>query len=54
MYYTECTKAYAVEIIKEIANECSEPHKALRLIENFINNELKTGDLTEIMYEEEK
>lgn len=50
MYYNECTKAYAVEVIKEIANECSEPHRAMELIENFINNELKTGDLTEIMY----
>ncbi len=51
MYYNECIKTYAVEVIKEITEECSEAYKATELIEQFVNNELTTYEVTNAIYE---
>ena len=51
MYYNECIKSYAVEIIREIAEECAEPYKAMELIEKFVNNEITTDEVTNAIYE---
>lgn len=51
MYYRECTKAYAVEVIKEITEECSEAYEAMSLIEKFINNEITTDDVADAISE---
>ena len=44
MYYRDCTKAYAVEIIKEIL-EYAEPWRALELVEQFLGNEINTDEI---------
>lgn len=51
MYYNECIKSYTVEVIREITEECSEPYKAMELIEKFISNEITTDEVTNAIYE---
>jgi hypothetical protein len=51
MYYNECIKTYAVEVIKEITEECSEAYKALELIEKFVNNEITTDEIADAISE---
>lgn len=51
MYYNECIKTYAVEVIKEITEECSDAYKAMELIEKFVNNEITTDEVVDAISE---
>lgn len=44
MYYRDCTKAWAVEFIKEIL-ENAEPWRALELVEAFLSNQMNTDEI---------
>lgn len=44
MYYRDCTKYYATEVIREIL-DAAEPWVALELIEQFLDNRMSTADI---------
>ena len=44
MYYKDCTKNYAVEVIKEIL-EYAEPRRALELVAQFLDNQINTDEI---------
>lgn len=49
MYYGDCTPAYAVEVIKEIIENAAGDYQALAIIRNFMDNNLSTDDVVEIL-----
>lgn len=51
MYYGECTPAYAVEVINEIIENAAGPMQTLAIIKNFMNNNLSTDDVVELISE---
>lgn len=53
MYYRECTKAYAIEVINEIITAVECDGDALYLIEKFIQNEFNTDDIASFIEEQE-
>lgn len=44
MYYRDCTKYYATEVIREIL-DAAEPWEALELIEQFLDNRINTDEI---------
>lgn len=49
MYYGDCTPAYARSVIKEIVNRIDGDFTALVVIRQFMNNELSTDDVVELI-----
>lgn len=52
MYYRDCTKAYAVNVLKEIMEEAP-AWRAMELIEAFVSNIITTDEIVESIYSEE-
>lgn len=50
MYYEECTKAYAIEFIKEITEYSSNDGIALDLIQQFLNGEITTTEIEDMFF----
>ena len=50
MYYEECTKAYAVEFIKEIIENAQSEAQALEFIRDFLNGEITTTEIEDFIY----
>ena len=44
MYYRDCTKAYAVEVIREILDN-AQPGRALELVEQFLAGQINTDEI---------
>ena len=49
MYYGECTPAYARSVIREIVNRVDGDFTALVVVRQFMDNELTTDDVNELI-----
>lgn len=49
MYYGECTPAHARAVIREIVNRVDGDFAALVFVKQFMNNELTTDDVIELI-----